>query len=79
MLLPRTHWIVRIAGVLRELGPYAAIELVLPGGTLIALAIWAIRHRRSSAARARGADARTTTSDLRQPAIDLQVTAHAPP
>jgi hypothetical protein len=51
MLLPRTHWIMRIAGVLRELGPYAAIELVLPGGTLIALAVWAIRHRRSSAAR----------------------------
>ena len=70
---------MRIAGVLRELGPYAAIELVLPGGTLIALAIWAIRHRRSSAARARRADVRTTASDLREPAIDLQVTAHAPP
>jgi hypothetical protein len=27
------------------LGPYAAIELLLPGGTLIALAFWAFRNR----------------------------------
>jgi hypothetical protein len=79
MLLPRTHWIMRLAGLLRALGPYAAIELILPGGTLIAVAVWAIRHRRSSVARARRADARTTASDLRQPAIDLQASAHAPP
>ena len=32
---------------LRGLGPYAAIELILPGGTLIALAYWAYRHRAS--------------------------------
>lgn len=70
---------MKLAGVLRALGPYAAIELILPGGTLIAVAIWAFRHRRSSAARARREDARTTASDLRQPTIDLQVTAHAPP
>ena len=44
MMLPRINWIVRLAGVLRALGPYAAIELVLPGGTLIALAVWAIRR-----------------------------------
>ena len=79
MLLPRTHWIIRLAGVLRALGPYAAIELILPGGTLIAVAIWAIRHRRSIAARARRAGARTTAPDLHQPAIDLPVSAHAPP
>ena len=80
MLLPRTHWIMRLAGVLRALGPYAAIELILPGGTLIAVAVWAIRNRRSFAARAaRRAEARTGAPDLRQPAIDLQVSAHAPP
>ena len=44
MMTPRIHWIARLAGVLRALGPYAAIELVLPGGTLIALALWAIRR-----------------------------------
>ena len=32
---------------LRGLGPYAAMELILPGGTLIALAYWAYRHRAS--------------------------------
>jgi hypothetical protein len=31
--------------LLRELGPYAAIAMVLPGGTLIALAAWTFRHR----------------------------------
>ena len=34
-----------LAKALRELGPYAAIALVLPGGSLIALAAWAFRHR----------------------------------
>lgn len=29
----------RIAALLREIGPYAAIELVLPGGSLIALLV----------------------------------------
>ena len=75
MLLPRTNWMMRLPGLLRALGPYAAIELVLPGGTLIAIAVWAIRHRWSSAARARRADAHARASDLREPAIDLQVSA----
>ena len=35
----------RLAKALRELGPYAAIALVLPGGSLIALAAWTFRHR----------------------------------
>jgi uncharacterized membrane protein len=30
---------------LRELGPYTAIALLLPGGSLIALAAWALRRR----------------------------------
>jgi len=33
-----------VAG-LRKLGPYTAIALVLPGGSLIALALWTFRHR----------------------------------
>jgi hypothetical protein len=38
-----------VAG-LRELGPYTAIALVLPGGSLIALALWTFRHRPALAA-----------------------------
>ena len=35
----------RFAKALRELGPYTAIALVVPGGSLIALAAWTFRHR----------------------------------
>jgi len=37
--------IAAVAKTLRALGPYAAIELILPGGSLIALSVWALRHR----------------------------------
>ena len=40
-----TEVMTPIAGWLRELGPYAAIGLIVPGGSLIALAMWAWRHR----------------------------------
>ena len=39
-------WIARSGAFLRELGPYAAIELILPGGSLIALSLWLYRRRR---------------------------------
>ena len=43
-----------VAGLLamaRELGPYTALAaLILPGGSLIALAAWAFRHRTPIAA-----------------------------
>lgn len=41
-----------IRGVLRELAPYAAIELILPGGTILAILCWLYRRRRA-ASRAR--------------------------
>jgi hypothetical protein len=44
-------WIARIGTILRELGPYAAIEILLPGGTLVALLLWL--YRRSINVRAR--------------------------
>jgi hypothetical protein len=53
MLLPRINWISRLAAPLRELGPYTAIELLLPGGSLIALSLWTFRHRAWFIARAR--------------------------
>lgn len=34
----------RVRALLREIGPYAAIELILPGGTLIVLLIWFCRR-----------------------------------
>lgn len=41
----------RLADSMRELGPYAVIALILPGGSLIALAAWAFRHRSTLTAR----------------------------
>jgi len=39
--------------LVRSLGPYAAIELLLPGGSVLALLLWLYRrHRRAVAARA---------------------------
>jgi hypothetical protein len=34
---------------LKTLAPYAAIEFLLPGGSLIALALWFVRRRRHKA------------------------------
>jgi hypothetical protein len=53
MLISRIKWRSRLATALRELGPYAAIGLVLPGGTLILASLWALRHRRWLATHAR--------------------------
>src|SRR5579863_6784617 len=72
MLSPRINWIVRLTGALRTLGPYAAIELLVPGGTLIALALWAFRNRSTLLARVRRAGERRT-SDSQEAAIDLDV------
>jgi len=35
----------RLLNIVRELGPYTALALILPGGSLIALAAWAFRRR----------------------------------
>jgi hypothetical protein len=32
--------------IARKFGPYLAIEILLPGGTLIALLLYLIRHRK---------------------------------
>ena len=40
--------ISRVVRSLRSLGPYVAIELILPGGSFIALALWTYRHRRAA-------------------------------
>jgi hypothetical protein len=44
-------WFAHLPALLRGLGPYAAIELLLPGGSIIALIIWLCRHRANVAER----------------------------
>jgi len=51
----QSNWIARVATLMRSFGPYAAIELLLPGGSLIALSLWIFRHREVLAARVRRA------------------------
>jgi hypothetical protein len=47
LMMPR-HLLSRqlhaLGEVVRSLGPYAAIGLLLPGGSLIALLLWLYRH-----------------------------------
>ena len=38
-------WLRRGAAGLRSVAPYAAIELLLPGGSLMALGLWALQRR----------------------------------
>jgi hypothetical protein len=42
---------------LKELAPYAAIELLLPGGSLVALTLWFYRRRNRVPALARSLNA----------------------
>jgi hypothetical protein len=49
----RQKWLAPVVGGLRwviqavrQLGPYAAIELLLPGGSLLAIALWLYRRNR---------------------------------
>jgi hypothetical protein len=77
MLSPRINWMVRLAGALRALGPYAAIELLVPGGTLIALALWVFRNRSALIARARRASDKRPSTEAA--AIDLGIADHALP
>lgn len=55
VLLARANWMTRLLGVMRELGPYAAIGLILPGGSLIAFSLWVFRGRPRFAAQPRRA------------------------
>jgi len=54
--------LTRVTRSIRALGPYAAIALALPGGTLIVLAMLGLRHR-------------TALYPLRAPALGLIVAA----
>jgi len=58
MRLQVIKWATRIARSVRGLGPYAALELLLPGGTLIVLLVLAVRNRETLLARFRGLSAK---------------------
>jgi hypothetical protein len=38
-------WLARGVVAVRAIGPYAAIEILLPGGTLLAFLLWLYRRR----------------------------------
>jgi hypothetical protein len=44
-------WVARLLGRVGQFGPYLTIELLLPGGSLIALMLWLYRrtHRHDKA------------------------------
>jgi hypothetical protein len=45
-------WLARGSAAMRVVGPYAAIEILLPGGTLLALLFWMYRrHQRGESLR----------------------------
>lgn len=41
-------WLTQGLTGLRQLAPYAAIELLLPGGSLIALVLWLYRRHKKA-------------------------------
>ena len=45
MLLRWINSPVPLSGSLRKLGAYAAVALIVPGGSLIAFTLWAFGHR----------------------------------
>jgi len=42
------EWLYRLVGRAGEFGPYLAIELILPGGSLVALLLWLYRRNNRS-------------------------------
>ncbi|HEY6618449.1 MAG TPA: hypothetical protein VIY68_02785 [Steroidobacteraceae bacterium] len=39
-------WTPLVLATLKELGPYAMLELLLPGGSVLALTLWLYRRRK---------------------------------
>ena len=44
-MVARMKWISALTTSWRELGPYAAIALLLPGGSLIVVSLWILQRR----------------------------------
>jgi hypothetical protein len=50
-------WAPVVFARLREFGPYAMMELLLPGGSVLALTVWLYRRRKKVPALARSLNA----------------------
>ena len=50
MTVPRmlSAYTTAVIGKLRDLAPYAAIELILPGGSVMALLLWLYRRQKKT-------------------------------
>jgi hypothetical protein len=40
----------KLVSAMRALGPYVALELIVPGGTIFSLLLWLARNRRAARA-----------------------------
>jgi hypothetical protein len=47
-MIPAATIARRLVQAARQFGPYAAIELLLPGGSLVAIGLWLYRRNRMS-------------------------------
>jgi hypothetical protein len=63
MLLRSMSSLAPLSGSPRELGLYAAVALLVPGGSLIAFLLWACRHRGWLTAHARAQHEHRTDGD----------------
>lgn len=45
---PPSSWLGRGLALVRKLGPYAVIELLLPGGTVVIVVLWLYRRYKAS-------------------------------
>jgi hypothetical protein len=61
----------RLPALLRDVGPIAAIELLLPGGSLIALLFWLLRRRASIRGRISGSRAPARSAGTIGDAIEI--------
>jgi hypothetical protein len=59
--------VARVQHWLRSLGPYVVIELLLPGGTIVALALWAYRQRRGALGKATASSTEIAPAQPRAP------------
>jgi hypothetical protein len=41
-------YVMAVVGRLRDLAPYAVVELILPGGSLIAVLLWLYRRQKKA-------------------------------
>jgi len=55
----------------RRLGPYAAIELLLPGGSLLAILLWLYRRHRARAKSTLNRCHSTGNENLAPPALEV--------